>query len=149
MYFKEFYELLVPNRKDAKTGEGCQPARAHFEWGHKTIRQYLQNKLQLVNRTQVWNRNVSCLIKPCMHTLYILFMLLALRILPKDYQLVEAHVTGGEACELWWPLELGWRERKLLAGPPKPERSKGRSQTECSPLVLQVGGWAWCYIPTP
>jgi len=45
---------------------------------------------------------------------------------PKDY------------CELWW-----W-ERKLLGGSPKPDRSKGRSQTKCRTLVLQVEGWAWC-----
>jgi hypothetical protein len=30
---------------------------------------------------------------------------------------------------------------KLLVGPPKPDRSKGRDQTKSSPLVLQVGGW--------
>jgi hypothetical protein len=50
---------------------------------------------------------------------------------------------GGEACEFWWPLELHWRECELLVGSPVPDRSKGRSQTKCSPLVLQVGGWAW------
>jgi hypothetical protein len=44
-----------------------------------------------------------------------------------------------------WPLVLCWRERKPLAGSPKPDRSKGRSQTKCSPLILQVGGWAWCH----
>jgi hypothetical protein len=64
--------------------------------------------------------------------------------LPSDYHLVETYAAGGEACELWWPLELCWWERKLLAGSPKPERSKGRIQTNCSPLILQVGGWAWC-----
>jgi hypothetical protein len=34
--------------------------------------------------------------------------------------------------------------RRLLAGSPKPDRSKGRRQTKCNPLVLQFGGWAWC-----
>ena len=30
----------------------------------------------------------------------------------------------------------------LLVGPPMPNRSKGRNQTTCDPLVLQVGDWA-------
>jgi hypothetical protein len=51
-------------------------------------------------------------------------------LLPKDYHLVKAHVGGGEA------RKLCWRESRLLAGSPKPDRSKGRSQTKCSPLVL-------------
>jgi len=42
-----------------------------------------------------------------------------------DNHFVEAHVAGGEACERWWPLELCWRERKLLAGPPKPDQRVG------------------------
>jgi hypothetical protein len=63
-----------------------------------------------------------------------------IRYLPKDYLPVEAHVAGGEACGVWWPLELYWRERKLLAGSPKTDRSKGRSQIKWSPMVLQVGG---------
>jgi hypothetical protein len=30
---------------------------------------------------------------------------------------------------------------ELLVGPPKRDRSKGRSQTKRDTLVLQVGGW--------
>jgi hypothetical protein len=41
------------------------------------------------------------------------------------------------------PYSCAGRGRKL-AGSPKPDSSKGRSQTKCSPLVLQVRGWAWC-----
>jgi hypothetical protein len=32
---------------------------------------------------------------------------------------------------------------KLLAGSPKPDRSKVMTQTKRDTLVLQVGGWAW------
>jgi hypothetical protein len=45
------------------------------------------------------------------------------------------HVVSG-----YVNFELCWRERKLLAGSPKSDRS----QTKCSPLVLQDGGWALC-----
>jgi hypothetical protein len=31
----------------------------------------------------------------------------------------------------------------LLAGSPKPDRSKVMTQTKSDTLVLQVGGWAW------
>jgi hypothetical protein len=31
---------------------------------------------------------------------------------------------------------------QLLVGSPKPDRSKGRSQTKRDTLALQVGGWA-------
>jgi hypothetical protein len=30
---------------------------------------------------------------------------------------------------------------QLLVGPPRPDRSRGRSQTKRDTLVLQVGGW--------
>jgi hypothetical protein len=37
----------------------------------------------------------------------------------------------------------------LLAGSPKPDRSNVMAQTKMDTLVLQVGGWAWGYNPTP
>jgi hypothetical protein len=45
---------------------------------------------------------------------------------------------GGNVYVLLWPGELCWRELMLLLGPSKQDRSKGRSLTSCSPLVLQV-----------
>jgi hypothetical protein len=53
---------------------------------------------------------------------------------PKDYHLDEAQVVcvcvggGGGACELCWPREQCLMER----------------QNKCSPLGIQVGGFAWC-----
>jgi len=37
----------------------------------------------------------------------------------------------------------------LLAGTPKPDRSKGRSQTKGDTLALQVVGWAQGQHPRP
>jgi hypothetical protein len=42
-----------------------------------------------------------------------------------------------------------WRERKLLLGPPMPDKSKGKGQTKCSPSssMLRVGRGSniYCY----
>jgi hypothetical protein len=38
---------------------------------------------------------------------------------------------------------------QLLAGPPIPDRFRGRCQTKRDTLVLQVGGWAWDWRPHP
>ena len=43
---------------------------------------------------------------------------------------------------------VGW-SLVLLVGPPMPNRSKGRDQTQCDPLALQVGGWAGGWKPIP
>jgi len=45
-----------------------------------------------------------------------------MELLTKDYNLVEAHPVSGEACKLWWPLQLCWWEHKLLAGSSKQDR---------------------------
>ena len=37
---------------------------------------------------------------------------------------------GGGACVPLWPLELCWREHKLQAGPPMPDKSKDRGLTK-------------------
>jgi hypothetical protein len=34
-----------------------------------------------------------------------------------------------------------WSELVVLVGPPRPDRSRCRSQTKRDTLVLQVGGW--------
>jgi hypothetical protein len=67
------------------------------------------------------------------------FCLLAITNFPKDYHLVEAHTVGGGTCEFWWPLKLCWRERKLVAGSPKPDRSKGRIQNRSLRLEVERG----------
>jgi hypothetical protein len=36
---------------------------------------------------------------------------------------------------------------KLLVGPPRPDRSRGRSQTKRDTLVFQVGGWMFGWQP--
>jgi hypothetical protein len=33
--------------------------------------------------------------------------------IPKDYHLVKAHVAGGEAWELWWPLDRVTQARQV------------------------------------
>jgi hypothetical protein len=48
----------------------------------------------------------------------------------------------GGLCTRLRKEEICWRELKLLAGSPKPDRPKVRGQTKSSPLVLQVGGCA-------
>jgi hypothetical protein len=47
------------------------------------------------------------------------------------------------------PGELCWRECKLLAEPPMPDRSKGRGQTKCSPWSSRLGVRCGANNPTP
>ena len=52
------------------------------------------------------------------------------------YIIINQHLSwllpcrGGGACVPLWPLKLCWRERKLPAGPPMPDRSKDRGLTK-------------------
>jgi hypothetical protein len=49
---------------------------------------------------------------------------------------------GEEIFAPQWPTELCWRERKLLVGPPMPDRPKGSGQAKCSPWSSRLGlGW--------
>ena len=61
---------------------------------------------------------------------------------------MTAELPGGlpfcrdrEAC-VSVTVHICWWEHCLLVGPPRPERSKGRGQTKCDTLALQVGGYA-------
>ena len=47
---------------------------------------------------------------------------------------------GREACVSMTLRVICWYEIRLLVGPPKPHRSKGRGLTKSDPLALQVWG---------
>jgi hypothetical protein len=54
-----------------------------------------------------------------------------------------------EVCPPQCLGELCWRESKLLVEPPMPDRSKGRSQTKCSPWFSRFGAGRGTDRPTP
>jgi hypothetical protein len=54
-----------------------------------------------------------------------------------------------EVCALQWYGELCWRERKLMVGPPMPDRSKVKVQTKCSTWSSRLWVWRGANDPIP